>query len=133
MQNTNQKQFKTEKVIKNKGDKLYIKWKDYDNSFDSWIDKKILYEMSQCFPKPYEAFGRDIDVNGDLSNYATKTDLKNATGIYISKLEAKSDLASLKAEVVKIDIDKLKTVPIDLSKLSNVIKNKLVKKTVLQK
>ena len=133
MQKTNQKQFKTEKIIKNKGDKLYIKWKDYDNSFDSWIDKKILYEMSQCFPKPYEAFGRDIDVNGDLSNYATKTDLKNATGINISELEAKSDLASLKAEVVKIDIDKLKTVPIDLSKLSNVVKNKPVKKTVLQK
>ena len=53
-----------------------------------------------------------------MSNYATKADLKNATGVDTSKLAAKSDLASLKTEVDKIDVDKLKTVPIDLSKLS---------------
>ena len=63
-----------------------------------------------------------------MSNYATKLDLENESGVDTSKLAAKSDLASLKAEVDKIDIDKLKTVPIDLSKLSNVLKNKVVKK-----
>ena len=63
-----------------------------------------------------------------MSNYATKRDLKNATGIDTSKLAAKSDLASVKAEVDKIDIDKLRTVPIDFSKLSNVAKNQPVEK-----
>ena len=61
------------------------------------------------------------------TNYATKTDLKNATGVDMSQLASKSDLASLKAEVDKIDVDKLKTVPVDLSKLSNVANN-VVKK-----
>ena len=68
--------------------------------------KKILYKMSQYFPKPYKPFGGDINVKADLSNYATKADLKNATGIDTSKLAAKSDLVSLKAEVDKIDVDK---------------------------
>ena len=84
--------------------------------------------MSQYFPKLYEPFVGDINVNVDLSNYATKLDLENESGVDTSKLAAKSDLASLKAEVDKIDIDKIKTVPIDLSKLSNVLKNKVVKK-----
>ena len=53
-----------------------------------------------------------------MSDYATKADLKNATGVDTSKLAAKADLANLKTEVDKIDVDKLKTVPIDLSKLS---------------
>ena len=61
------------------------------------------------------------------TNYATKTDLKNATGVDTYQLASKSDLASLKAEVDKIDVDKLKTVPVDLSKLSNVANN-VVKK-----
>ena len=52
---------------------------------------------------------------------------KNKTGAHSFKLAAKSDLASLKAEVNKIDVDKLKTVPIDLSNLSNVVKNEIVK------
>ena len=66
-----------------------------------------------------------------MSNYATKLDLENESGLDTSKLAAKSDLASLKAEVDKIDVDKLKTVPIDLSKLTNVLKNKVVKKNCL--
>ena len=69
--------------------------------------------MSQCLPKPYRTFGGNINVKVDLSSYATKLDLKNATGVDTSKLAAKSDLASLKAEIDKIDIDKLKTVPVD--------------------
>ena len=68
-----------------------------------------------------------------MSNYATKLDLKNATGVDTSKLAAKSDLASLKTEVGKIDVDKLKTVPTDLCKLSNVVKNEVVKKAVYDK
>ena len=57
--------------------------------------------MGQYFPKPYEPFGGDINVEVDLSNYATKADIKNGTGIDTSKLAAKSDLASLKAETDK--------------------------------
>ena len=63
--------------------------------------------MSQYFPKPYKAFGGNINAKNDLSNYATKVDVKNATGIDTSKLAAKSDLASLKAEIDNLDIDKL--------------------------
>ena len=64
--------------------------------------------MSHDFPKPNKSFGRNINVKVDLSGYATKADLKNATGIDTSKFEAKSDLVSLKEEVDKIDIDRLK-------------------------
>ena len=64
--------------------------------------------MSHYFPKPNKSFGRNINVKVDLSGYATKEDLKNATGIDTSKFEAKSDLVSLKEEVDKIDIDRLK-------------------------
>ena len=64
----------------------------------------------------------------DLSNYTAKSDLKNAAGIDTSKLAAKSNLASLKAEVDQIDVDKLKTVRIDLNKLSKAVKNEVVKK-----
>ena len=86
--------------------------------------------MSQYFPKPYEHFGEDINFKVDLSNYATKADLRNATGTDRSKLTAKSDL---KAEVYKLDIDKLVPVPVDLSKLSDVVKNDVVKKKVYNK
>ena len=74
-----------------------------------------------------------LNVNADLSNFATKADLKNATGIYTFKLAVKSDLVSLKAEVVKLNIDKLVPVPVNLSKLSDVVKNDVVKKTVYDK
>ena len=89
--------------------------------------------MSQYFPKPYEPFGGDISVKVDLSNYTTKTGLKNAIGIDTSKLAAKSDLVSLKAEVDKLYIDKIVLVPVDLSKLRDVVKNYVVKKTVYGK
>ena len=89
--------------------------------------------MSQYFSKPYEPFGGDIKVKVDLSNYGTKADLKNATGIDTFKLVLKSNLASLKAEIDKIDVDKLKTNPVDLSKLSNVVNNDVVKETLYDK
>ena len=69
--------------------------------------------MIQYLPKPYESFGGDIDI--DLFNYARKTDLKSATEIDASKLTAKWDLVSLKAEVDKLDIEKLLPVSVDLS------------------
>ena len=84
--------------------------------------------MSQYFPIPYKPFGGDINVEVDLSNYATKTDLKKATGVDTSKLAAKSDLVSLKAEIDQIDVDKLKAVPVDLSKLRDAVNNEVVKK-----
>ena len=89
--------------------------------------------MSQYIPKPYELFGGDINVKVDLSNYATKTDLKNVSHVDVSSIVLKSNLASLKTEVDKIDADKLKTVPVDLAKLSNVFKNDVVKKTEYNK
>ena len=89
-----------------------------------------LYKMSQYFPKPYETFGGDINVKVDLSNYATKSDLKEATGIDMSNLALKSNLSKLKAEAGKIDIEKLKTVPFDLSKLSYVVNSEIVKNCV---
>ena len=64
----------------------------------------------------------------DLSNYATKTDLKNITHLDTSSFVLKTNLSSLKTEVDKLDIDKLVPVPTDLSKLSNVVKNDVVKK-----
>ena len=77
--------------------------------------------MSRYFP-PYRGHGGDIKVEQDLSNYATKTDLKNVTHVDVSSFASKTNLASLKTEVDKIDADKLKTVPVDLAKLSNVVK-----------
>ena len=87
-----------------------------------------MYKMSNFFPEPYEPFGRDINVTVDLSNYATKTDLKNMKHVDTSSFALKTNLATLKFEVDKLDIDKLVPVPADLSKLSNVVKNDVVKK-----
>ena len=84
--------------------------------------------MSKFFPEPYEPFGGDINVTVDLSNYAIKTDLKNVTHVNTSSFALKTNLANLKTEVDKLDIDKLVPVPTDLSKLSNVVKNMLLKK-----
>ena len=89
--------------------------------------------MSQYFPKLYEPFEGDINIKVDLSNYATKTDLKNISHIDVSFYALKSNLASLKTKVDKLDIDKLTLVPNDLSKLSNVVKNDGVKKTEYDK
>ena len=84
--------------------------------------------MSQYFPKRYEPFGGDINVKVDLSNYATKSDIQNITHVDTSSFALKTNLASLKTEVDKLDIDKLVPVPVDLRKLSDVVKNDVVKK-----
>ena len=112
--------------------------------------KETLYKMSQFFPKPYKPFGGDNNVKVDLSNYATKADIKNITHVDTSNFALKTNVANLKTEVDKLDIDKLKglpnnlsilktkvdqldldtlvPVPTDLSKLSNVVNNDVVKK-----
>ena len=125
LQKTKQEECRIEKVIKEKG-----KWKGYDSSFNSWIDKKDLVQMSQYFLKPYEPFGADINVKVDLFNYATKTDLRNASHVVFA---LKTNLASLKTEVDNLDIDKLTPVLNDLAKSSNVVKNDVVKKTEFNK
>ena len=113
--------------------------------------KKTLYKISQYFPKPYEPFGGNINVRVDLSNYATKDDIKNITHVDTSSFALKTNVANLKTEVDKLDIDKLKglpnnlsilktkvdkldidklvPIPTDLSKLNNAVKNEVVKKT----
>ena len=78
---------------------------------------------------PYRSSSNNIKVKLDLTNYATKDDVKNITHVDVSTYATKTNLASLKTEVDKIDTDKLKTVPADLAKLSNVVKNDVVKKT----
>ena len=84
--------------------------------------------MSQYFPKPYEPFSGDINVKVDLSNYATKADIKNILHVVTSSFALKTNLANLKSKVDKLDVDKLVPVPTHLSKLSNVVKNYVVKK-----
>ena len=89
--------------------------------------------MSQYFPKLFKSFGGNINVKVDLSNYATKTDLKNITHVDSSSFALKTNLASLKTEVDKLNIDKLALAPVDLSKLSDVVKNDVIKKTAYDK
>ena len=83
--------------------------------------------MSQYFP-PYNNSSENIKVELDLSNYTTKKDINDITHVDVRGFESKTNLAALKSEVDKIDADKLKTVPVDLAKLSNVVKNEVVKK-----
>ena len=84
--------------------------------------------MTTYYP-PYKSSSNNIKVELDLTNYAAKTDLKNITYVDVSSFASKTNLAALKIEVDKIDVDKLKTTPIDLDILSNLVKNDVVKKT----
>ena len=120
LQGTSQKEFRIEKVLKKKGDKLYVKQKGYVILIIIELIKKALHKMSPYFSKPYEPFGGDINVTVDLSNYATKDDIKNITHV---------DTSNLKGEIDKLDVDKLRPIPTDLSKLSDVVKNYVDKKT----
>ena len=78
---------------------------------------------------PYKSSSNNIKVKLDLTNYATKTDLKNITHADVSSFASKTNLAALKTEIDKIDVDKLKTTPVDLVKLTNAAENDLVKTT----
>ena len=84
-------------------------------------------KMSQYFPKPSN-HKENIKVEIDLSNYATKADIKNITHVDTSNFALKTNLVNLKTEVDKLDIEKLVPVPADLNKLSNVVKNDVAKK-----
>ena len=88
--------------------------------------KRVYYKMSN-YP-PYKSSSNNIKAELDLTNYATKTDLKNIIHVVVSNF-CKTNLAALKTEVDKIDVDKLKTTPIDLAELSNAVKNDVVKKS----
>ena len=145
MQKTNQKEFRVEKIFKRESDKLYVKWRDQDNSFNSSINKNDI--ISEYFQKP-KLLQRRVKLQLDLANYATKANLKKVTGVDRSKFAKNVDLTSLKSIVAKLDIDKLKNVPtnlsnlkskvdkldidinypIDFSKLSDVVKNDVAKK-----
>ena len=80
---------------------------------------------------PYKSSSNNIKVKLYLTNYATKTDLKNITHFDVSSFANKTNLAALKTEVDKIDVDKLKTALVDLAQLTNAIENDLVKKNCL--
>ena len=84
--------------------------------------------MSQYLPKPYEAFG-GINAKVALSNYSTKADIRNISHVDTSSFALKANLANLKTELDKLDIDQLVPVPDDVSKLSNVLTNEVLKKT----
>ena len=90
--------------------------------------KRVYYKMSTYYP-PYKSSSNNIKVELDLTNYATKTDLKNIAHVDVSSFASKTNLAALKTEVDKIDVDKLKTAPVDLAKLTTSVENDLVKKT----
>ena len=87
--------------------------------------------MSQYFPKPFRSFRRNINVKVDLSNYATKADIKNISHIDTSSFALKTNLPNVKTEVDKLDIDKLVPVPVDSSKLSDVVKMMLLKRLII--
>ena len=89
--------------------------------------------MSQYFPNPFKNFGGNINVKIALSNYATKTDFKNVAHDDTSSFALKTNLVNLKTEVDKVDFDKLVPVPVNFSKLSHLVKNDAVKKSVYDK
>ena len=98
------------------------------------LDEFSCIKMSQYFLIPFKNFGRNINVKVGLSQYVTKADRKNNSHVNtFSSFSLKANLASLKTEVDILDIDKLVPVPVDLSKLSNVGKNEVVKKIVYDK
>ena len=109
------KKQKREKVINWKVE-WNVKWKGYKNPFNIWIHTKDIVQMSEYFSEP-KSLGGKVKVEFDLSNYATKVDFKNVTGV--SKFAKKVDLAYLKSNIDKVDIDHLKNVPTNLSNLKS--------------
>ena len=128
LQKTNQNEFIIEKVIKRKGNKLYVKWKQFH--LMARLMKIHCIKISKSFSKPYNRFEGNIKVTVDLFNYATKADIKNISHVNKSRFELKSNLASLKTVIQKLDIKKLAPVPVALSKLRDAVKDDVVEKTV---
>ena len=132
------KNLEREKYLKGKEIKCTSNGQDMIIHLIVGLMKKILKEilslqMSQYFSKPFISFGGNINVKIDLSNYSTKTDLKNVTDVDTLRFALKANLASQKTKVDRLDVDKLVPVPTDLSKLSDVVKNDVVKKVVYDK
>ena len=131
---------KTEKVIRRKGDKSYVRWKSYDNSFNSWINEKNIVWVSEYFPKA-RPFGGNVNIILDFSrgvvgssDFAKRTNLPNlkydVDKLDIDKLKnVPGGLCNLKSKLNKLDIGKLETTPVDLSKRGNVVKNDVARKT----
>ena len=96
---TNRKEFRMEKVIRKKDDKLYVKWKGYNNSFNGWIYKRDsvnerIFSKTEIFSSKCESWIRFI-------YYTTKADLKNATSVDTSDFARKNDFTNLKSDVDK--------------------------------
>ena len=123
------KKFRIEKVIKKKVINCMSNEKDTIIHLKVGLIKRPCIKMNEYFPKPFRSFSGNINVKVDLSNYAIKTELKNITHLDTSTSELKTNLASLKTEIDRLDIDKLAPSPVDLSKPSDVVKND-VKKAV---
>ena len=108
-----------------------MKWKGYDNSLNSWIDKKDIAIQMRYFPELYNHRKIKIKFKLDLSNYATKSNLKRAAGIDTSKFAENVDLTALKSDVDRLDVDKLEISLVDFSKLSNEPKMMLLKRVCI--
>ena len=108
MQKTDQKEFRIEKAIKKKGDKLYVKWKGYNNSFNSWVDKKK-YKMAYV-PTYSEVEEEIVRVTLNLSNYLTQKEFKNVTKVDTSDFALKANVAEIKKKVDDINVDKIEFV-----------------------
>ena len=114
----NQREFTVEKLRKRKSNKLYVKWKGYDNSFNSWIDKKRhsinewIFSKTKIFRSKCKRWTR-------CGWNPAKAGLKNATGVDLSNFAKNTDLANLESDVEKLDTDKLENIPNNWSNLKN--------------
>ena len=117
LQKISQKQFSIEKVIKRKCNNLYVKLKGYNDSFNSWVNKKYMIYKVSYFRELHTRSKSKINVELELSNYATKSDLKNETCVDTSNDAEKSALARLKSDLDQLDIDQLEKGPSCLSNL----------------
>ena len=94
---------------------------------------KKIYNKIRYYPEPYSRSTSQIKVELDVSNYGTKSNLKNAAGVGASEFPKKGNLADLKSDIDKTDIRKLQTTLVGLITLSNLVKNEVIKKTLYDK
>ena len=122
MHKTNQKEFRIEKVKREKAINTIVHGKDTITHLMAILVKKTYYKWVNIFSK-LKSLGANLKVELELTNYAAKEDLKNVASVDVSSFSKKTDLANLKSDVDKIDIDKLKNVPSGLSSLNSKIDN----------